>query len=142
MRLCSVKDCSKNSSFNYEGLPPKYCKQHKCYKMINVKYKKFKEIYNRPNICNNIINIDNDIRYILDLQIKKPNIIPDIINYNTSSPNYNTLSSKKFRNKQKKLINLMTNHINLLHVLIHNNSKIDIEIVDDYIKDKYNILGK
>lgn len=37
--LCKGNNCNKYSTFNFEGLKPRYCYSHKLLNMINVKTK-------------------------------------------------------------------------------------------------------
>ena len=127
MIICAAENCSKRPSFNYVGMRPKFCKAHKFYKMVNIKHKNYKKLYNNNNHYNDIMSIDDDINYILNLQI--PTIIPK------SNSSY---SSKIFRDRQKKLLNFMTNHIEELHTLIYNNNIISTKVINDYINEYIN----
>lgn len=82
MITCAFQGCPKSPSFNYIDKKPKYCKKHKLFNMINIKnmrYKnyqkmmtnhlKYQDILNHSITSNYIINIDNDIKYILNLKL-------------------------------------------------------------------------
>jgi hypothetical protein len=133
MRICYAEGCSKSPSFNYAGQLPKYCKTHKFIKMVNVKYKRYIELNSKYYI----LNIDDDIKYILNLQtsIQNTNIIPNTKNNYVSK-------SEKFRDKQKKLVKLMNNHIEYVHYLISKNNVIDIKIINNYIDKRNYILNE
>ena len=60
-------------------------------------------------------------------------LIPTIIPKSNSS-----YSSKIFRDRQKKLLNFMTNHIEELHTLIYNNNIISTKVINDYINEYIN----
>lgn len=74
---------------------------------------------------NSIVNIDDDITYILKLKLKKPN----------NKRN----SAKHYRDRKKKIFNLMYIHIEELHKLIHNNKIINKKIINQYNIQKNNI---
>ena len=82
MITCAFQGCPKSPSFNYINDKPKYCKKHKLFNMVNIKnirYKiyrkmmanhlKYQDILNYSITSNYIINIDNDIKYILNLKL-------------------------------------------------------------------------
>ena len=132
MITCTAENCSKRPSYNYIGMRPKFCKAHKFYKMVNLKHKNYRELYNNFTYSNGIMSIDDDINYILNLQIL--NAIPEIKKKSSDS-------SKRCRDRQKKLLNFMTNHIEELHTLIHNNRIISNNIINGYINKKKDILN-
>jgi hypothetical protein len=74
-----------------------------------------------------IVNIDDDITYILKLKLKNPN--------NKNKKN----SAKHYRDRKKKIFNLMYIHIEELHKLIHNNKIINKKIINEYNIQKNNI---
>jgi hypothetical protein len=76
---------------------------------------------------NSIVNIDDDITYILKLKLKKPN--------NKNKRN----SAKHYRDRKRKIFNLMYIHIEELHELIYNNKIINKKIINEYNLQKNNI---
>jgi hypothetical protein len=74
-----------------------------------------------------IVNIDDDITYILKLKLKNPN--------NKNKRN----SAKHYRDRKRKIFNLMNIHIEELHELIYNNEIINKKIINEYNLQKNNI---